>query len=84
MILAIYSFFLKNESLRYTGKMIARLEGAVIEASEKWVILDVAGVGYRIYCSPETLSIVTKKESIALYTYLSVREDALDLCGFVS
>ncbi|QQR76892.1 Holliday junction branch migration protein RuvA [Candidatus Nomurabacteria bacterium] len=84
MILAIYSFFLKNESLSYTGKMIARLEGSVIEASEKWVILDVAGVGYRIYCSPETLSIVTKKESIALYTYLSVREDALDLYGFIS
>jgi len=64
--------------------MIARLEGGVIETSEKWVILDVNGVGYRIYCSPETISLVSKKETIALYTYLSVREDALDLYGFMS
>lgn len=61
--------------------MISHLSGTIIELSEKYVILDVHGVGYKIYCSPDTLSHLGL-ENASLFTYLCVREDALDLYGF--
>ena len=36
--------------------MIASLQGKIIEFSDKFVILDVNGVGYKVFVSPETLS----------------------------
>ncbi len=64
--------------------MIARLSGKVLELSEKYVILDVNGVGYKVYCPKDTISGLFLAEHASLHTYLSVREDALDLYGFDS
>lgn len=65
--------------------MIARLNGRIIERHEKGVILDVAGVGYKLYLSAESLRNLPKGESpVRLFTHLAVRENALDLYGFVT
>ena len=64
--------------------MIAYIQGTVLEKSEGEVILlTQGGVGYRLMCSMNTLSTApgTGKEC-ALYTHLSVREDAMELFGF--
>lgn len=65
--------------------MISRLTGTVVHIDPKYVILDVNGVGYRV---ATTVDIVTKlgkdKESVTLWTYLAVRENAMDLYGFTS
>lgn len=63
--------------------MIGHLEGRVIFKGEKYAILDVGGVGYKIFANPETLKQVSP-ESASLWTHLHVREDALDLYGFLN
>lgn len=65
--------------------MISRLTGTVVHIDPKYVILDVNGVGYRV---ATTVDIVTKlgkdKGNVTLWTYLAVRENAMDLYGFTS
>ena len=63
--------------------MIGKLKGVVDSFGEDWVILDVAGVGYEISCSPATLAALP---AIGQQAFLSiethVREDQIRLFGF--
>lgn len=62
--------------------MIAHLSGTIIELTEKYAVIDVRGVGYKVYCSTDTLAGLREDSPVELFTYLVVREDALDLYGF--
>lgn len=63
--------------------MIAHLKGTVLFRGSKYVLIDVQGVGYKVFASLETLKNIPKKdEQVSLFTYLHVRENALDLYGF--
>lgn len=69
--------------------MISRLTGTIAHIDLKYLILDVNGVGYKVYTTSEVLSGLstltkTKTEHITLWTYLAVRDDALDLYGFAN
>lgn len=64
--------------------MISRLTGTIVEISEKYLVVEVNGIGYKVYCSTDTLSGKQENSPVSLFTYLVVREDALDLYGFVS
>ena len=51
------------------------------------IVLDVGGIGYRVFLSSETIEAVRSTEeghTISLFTHLSVRENALDLFGFLT
>ena len=65
--------------------MISRLTGTVIHKDARCVVLDVSGVGYKVTLTKDILAeITTKLEGVlTLWTYLAVREDALDLYGFL-
>lgn len=63
--------------------MIGQLTGTVSFRSDRYVILDVGGVGYKIYASEPTLGQAGVSTSGTFWTYLVVREDALDLYGFI-
>lgn len=64
--------------------MIGHLKGTLLETEDRSIILSVQGVGYRIFCLPETLLRLSRKEGecLSFWTYLAVRENALDLYGF--
>ena len=47
-------------------------------------VIDVNGVGFAVSTSMTTLESIKNGEKVKLYTYLSVREDALELFGFYS
>ena len=65
--------------------MIGKLTGRVDHRSTDHVLLDVNGVGYIIYCSDRTLSALPATGQVAaLYTELLVREDNLQLFGFLT
>jgi len=49
---------------------------------ENFLLLDVHGVGYRVYCTPRVLTSTAQGDDLSLYTHLSVREDAQELFGF--
>lgn len=64
--------------------MIARISGTLIKTEPGSVIIETGGVGYRIFVGPNTISNHTKEkdEVVSLWTYLAVKENALDLYGF--
>ena len=47
-------------------------------------MIDVNGVGYIVNISISTFEKISDKEEVSLFTYLSVREAAMDLFGFYS
>ncbi len=63
--------------------MIARLKGLLDDVGEDWAILDVAGVGYLIFCSAHTLSrLPGRGEAVRMEIETHVREDHIHLYGF--
>ena len=65
--------------------MIGRLRGRVDYKAHDHFLLDVSGVGYLIFCSERTLSeIPGNGEFTTVYTDLLVREDLLQIFGFLS
>ena len=65
--------------------MIGRISGVVDYISEDHIIIDVGGVGYIVYVTQITISNSPKLgEKISLFTELIVKEDLLQLVGFVS
>jgi len=64
--------------------MISHLTGKVILIGNRFVVLETNGVGYKLFATAETLQGLGKKtETASLWTYLAVRENALDLYGFI-
>lgn len=64
--------------------MISRLTGSIVHFDTKYLVLDVHGVGYKVSISPDVFSKLDKEVPLTLWTYLAVRENALDLYGFLS
>jgi Holliday junction DNA helicase RuvA len=62
--------------------MIARLEGIIVHTAEKFLIIDVSGVGYKLYVTTETLSATKLGDHAFFWVYTSVRENSIDLYGF--
>jgi holliday junction DNA helicase RuvA len=62
--------------------MIARLRGRAAAYGPTGLVLDVAGVGYRLSATPSALRKAHDEEEVVVETYLHVRDDALDLYGF--
>ena len=63
--------------------MFYSLTGNVVYKDEQCVALNCGGVAFKCFTTRTTLSSVQKEfGEVTLYTYLSVREDALDLFGF--
>ncbi len=64
--------------------MIGYLKGKVIRKGESEVILDVNGVGYKVFLDSNTCSKVNFDETLELDIYTHVKEDQLSLFGFSS
>ncbi|MEM1375272.1 MAG: Holliday junction branch migration protein RuvA [Pseudomonadota bacterium] len=65
--------------------MIGKISGRLDYRADDHVLVDVRGVGYLVYCSERTLAALPGRgEAVALYTDLLVREDNLQLFGFLS
>ena len=64
--------------------MIYQVKGSLISKDKDFIVLEVGGIGLKISSTLNTIRKINKKGEILLYTYLHVREDALDLYGFHS
>ena len=63
--------------------MIAQIKGT-IAALGKNLVVDVNGVGYEIAVVPALILEMRVGAAVTLHTFLNVREDALELYGFLS
>ena len=64
--------------------MFYYVNGTVTELEAGLAVIDCGGVGYACATTNYTLSQLKKGERAKLYTYMNVREDAVDLFGFSS
>ncbi len=65
--------------------MIGYLKGELAEIKENYVVLEVGGIGYEVYLPASAiLELPSKGTAVKLYTYLHVREDAINLFGFLT
>ncbi|NLM50004.1 MAG: Holliday junction branch migration protein RuvA [Clostridiaceae bacterium] len=65
--------------------MISYIKGKLSLIGENFVVLDVAGIGFRVFTSTQSLSQLPKiNEEATLHTYLHIREDVMDLYGFAT
>lgn len=62
--------------------MIGYVRGTVRHLLAEYCLVDVQGVGYRVFVSTTTRSKLALGKEATLFTYLSVREDAMLLYGF--
>ncbi len=63
--------------------MFYYINGKFILAEANTVVLDVGGIGYKLTVSANTMAKAPTDNSIMkLYTYLSVKEDGVELFGF--
>lgn len=64
--------------------MIGKLKGKIDACFNDYVIIDVSGVGYLVYCSSKTLNKLVVNEFCQLFIETHVREDHINLYGFLS
>ena len=66
--------------------MISYLEGNILLKRDRFIILKVNHIGYKIFLSKKAISKISKKDNrfIRLFCYLNVKENVLDLYGFLS
>lgn len=65
--------------------MIAQLTGTITLIGNRYIIIDVSGIGYRVAVTGDTARLIGKeKDKVTILTHLAVRENALDLYGFLN
>ena len=65
--------------------MFAYLKGKLEFIGENHIIIDVTGVGYKVYTSTSTMQKLPQlHQEVKVFTYLHIREDIMDLYGFIS
>ena len=63
--------------------MISSVRGEVLEVALDHVVIEAAGIGYRVNATPSTLATLHRGSEARLVTAMIVREDSQTLYGFV-
>lgn len=63
--------------------MISQITGKIILKTDKFVIVETNNIGFKVFTTTELISKIKEGETARIWTYLAVRENALDLYGFV-
>lgn len=65
--------------------MFEFIKGILSYKGSEYIVIDVGGVGFKIYTSYQTISTIGEtNKNVTVYTYLNVKDDALTLFGFSS
>lgn len=64
--------------------MIYSVRGKLIHTENSAAVVECGGVGYLCQTTMNTLKTLKLNSEVTLYTYLNVREDAIDLFGFAT
>jgi Holliday junction DNA helicase RuvA len=62
--------------------MIASIKGEIKEKDEGSLVIEIGGIGFRVFAPQRVCSASSLGDHISLFTYLVVREDNLSLFGF--
>lgn len=64
--------------------MFSYIKGRLAEKTKDYVVIDVSGVGFKIYTSANSLadSAISKGDDVTFHTYMYIKEGIMDLYGF--
>ena len=62
--------------------MFYYLNGKLALCQPNLAVIDCGGVGFKCSITMNTYKVISGKDSVKLFTYLNVKEDALDIYGF--
>jgi Holliday junction DNA helicase RuvA len=63
--------------------MIASLQGKIIHKDNKYIVLDVSGVGYKVFLTSDAIHSLKQGFETMFWIYMVVRDDAMELYGFI-
>ena len=64
--------------------MIAYVKGKLEVKTKDYIVVDVMGIGYKIFMSDTSINELEKGKEVKIYTYMKVREDDISLYGFLN
>lgn len=64
--------------------MISYIEGKVILRREKYIVVFCNGIGYKVFLSKKNIVDIEEKKDVSLFCFLDVKENSLNLYGFLS
>ena len=64
--------------------MIATIRGTITELGNRYAVVDINGVGYKVFVTNDAVHVLKIGTEISFWTHMAVREDAQDLYGFTS
>ncbi len=64
--------------------MIGYLKGTIVDLGAGRTLINVGGVGYRLFCTPEGLAQAKIGSEVEFWVHTAVRENDISLYGFVS
>ena len=64
--------------------MISYLKGKILIKKPNYIIIEVGGLGYQVFCNLSTTGKLKEGEEVSIYTHHYVKEDAQNLYGFLS
>ena len=64
--------------------MIAYIKGNLEIKSKEYIVIDVGGIGYKIFMSETAINELEKGKEVKVFTYMRVREDDVSLYGFLN
>ncbi|EKE20304.1 MAG: Holliday junction DNA helicase RuvA [uncultured bacterium] len=64
--------------------MIAKLKGKIDFLRDSYVVVDVSGIGYKVFVTAHTAGTIAGMTEVEFYTHTYVREDTLSLYGFLT
>lgn len=64
--------------------MISYIKGILEIKSKDYIVIDVGGIGYKIFMSETAINELEKGKEVKIFTYMKVREDDISLYGFLN
>lgn len=64
--------------------MIAYIKGKLEIKTKEYIVIDVNGIGYKIFMSESSIEGLEKGKEVKVFTYMKVREDDISLYGFIN
>ncbi|HOU45615.1 MAG TPA: Holliday junction branch migration protein RuvA [Candidatus Pacearchaeota archaeon] len=64
--------------------MISYLKGKVLFKGFNFAVIEANGIGFKVFVSPKNLDFLMTDQEAELYCYFALRQDAMELYGFLS
>lgn len=64
--------------------MISYIKGILEIKSKDYIVIDVGGIGYKVFMSETAINELEKGKEVKIFTYMKVREDDISLYGFLN